>query len=197
MHARARSCSAPRAWWHEVESTTDCFKVNFGIKGTTWASGLSLALGDVLNGETDAREYCCGALAVTAAAKAHAATRFEQLKRQAIRHLEALTLEEVYLAGKAAAFEWAPHARSRAIVETAGGWALDAPELSPDPMELDPQLVGLIRKLVALKHRFGWGHLAVIAREEIRGDIGRVGLWNLLADLVDAGYLVRFTTDSA
>ncbi len=181
----------PRAWWHEVESITDCFAINIGVKGPTWANGFSAALGDLLSGEELAREYCYGALAHAPETKDHVVRRFEQLRARAIQHLQNLTLEEVYLAGKTAVWRWAPAASDRAIVQTASGWALDVPAISPEPLELDDVLLGLVRKLVRLKRPFDWGHLAVIATEEIRGEIGAVGLWNLLTDLVEAGYLVR------
>jgi len=181
----------PRAWWHEVESLTACFGVNFIMKGSTWALGLTQALCDVLHGDEAGREWCYGALAGSPELKARSAHQFEDMKRRAITELQKLTLEEVYLGGRNGRFVWTPEASERSLVETADGWALVAPGVSEEPLGLDGVLVGLLAKLVPLHHPFAWEHLAVLARDEIRGPIGAVGLWNVLADLAEAGYLQR------
>ncbi len=67
---------------------------------------------------------------------------------QAIEQLEAITLEEVYLAGRDGRWRWAASARERSIVETAAGWALAVPGVADEPLELDDAALGLMRKLM-------------------------------------------------
>ena len=140
-------------------------------------------------GDESAREFCYGALAHNESARAYAKERFEALRRRAIEQLEAITLEQVYLAGRDGRWQWPASARERSIVEASTGWALVVPGVADEPLELDEAVLVLMRKLVRLEHPFSWGQLAVIAGEEIRGTIGAVALWNLVADLTAAGYL--------
>src|SRR5258706_11547492 len=130
----------PRAWWHEVESLTPCFGVNFILKGPTWASGLTQALCDVLHGDEGGREYCYGTLAASRDVRAIAEQRFAAIKQRAAAALEQLTLEEVFLGGRNARFVWTGDANPRSLVETAEGWQLHTPALSDEPMPIAAEL---------------------------------------------------------
>jgi hypothetical protein len=180
----------PRSWWKEVVADTACFGINFVLKGTTWAGGLTTALADLLLGDEDARAFCFGSFTGVPALEQAAVRRFEAVRARAARVLADLTLDEVYFGGKAATFQWSAAAADRTIVDN----ALVVPGISADPMPLDGVLVTLLAKLVALREPFRWEHLVVLCHDEIRGDVGASGLWNVLADLAESGYLERLPT---
>src|SRR5262249_53649963 len=142
FEARAGSTMfVPRAWWHEVESLAPCFGVNFIIKNSTYGYAITDALCDLLHGDEDARDFCFGTLAGHDGMRARAEQRFEEVRARAIRILQELTPEEVYMGGRNARFVWTVPAERRSVVQTPDGWALAVPDVFEEPMPLDDALV--------------------------------------------------------
>lgn len=177
----------PRAYWHQVHATTDCFGVNLVIKGRTWAAAIAAALQYRLEAYEEMRGYVAGlGMAFTLAPIIEAMERqFPALKDTALRELHELTLEEVPLTEANTRLEWAPAAASRHLVERDGQWFLELPDMFEEPVEIDSELAPFVAQLVRLRCRFTWSQLI-----KIRGDLQPTNIRALVETMKDNGILV-------
>ncbi len=177
----------PRGHWHEVDSLTTTWSVNIVFKGITWAQALGAAIANQLHADPRFRDYVSG---VGYGARsplgegAQAEAQFAELKAAALEAVQELTRNEVALSLLASVYRWVPQATQRRVTETADGFFLDCPGLLDEPIELDPAMAPVVRRLVAIREQFSWPHALAVGRS-----LTATGLHNLLGDLVDVGLL--------
>jgi 50S ribosomal protein L16 3-hydroxylase len=191
LTARAGSVMfLPRGHWHETRSMSGTWGINLVIKGVTWAAALGSALLNRLHADPRFRAYCQSAVYAGRPPSPREAGQqrdfFERLRRAALQALSEVTAEEAALAMVGDWFQWAPQAAARRMVERQGQTCLEVPGLLEEPLELEGSLIPVLRKLVSLTRPFSWPQA-----QRLSSEVGSIGLYNLLRDLVDNGLLVR------
>ena len=177
----------PRACWHQVHATSDCFGINLVIKGRTWAAAIATALQYRLEAHEDMRGYVAGMALDNTPPSVIAAmeSQFPALVEIARRELAALTLEEVPLTEANIRLMWAPEADPRRLVERDDQWLLELPELFDEPVEIDDELVPFVTRLVALRYPFTWSQLIAL-----RGDLQPTHIRALIETMKDNDILM-------
>jgi Cupin-like domain len=192
LHARAGTVLfLPRAYWHQTHSLTNTWSLNVVIKGVTWATALGNALRGALHRHPQFRAYCEGVgYSGRMLSPSEVARNLElvgKLKEAAAAALADLAIDDLLLSYlNEEVYRWNPQAGTREVLQLESGWVLRVPGVLSDPLDLDDEVVPIMRRLAALRYPFTWAHARCIC-----SDMNAISLCNLLTDLEDLELLSR------
>jgi ribosomal protein L16 Arg81 hydroxylase len=171
----------PRGYWHEVQSLTDTWSINFIVRGLPWSDAIGSALAARLKRMPQFREYHRFS---TDSGHIESSSSFAQLQAEAIKALGEMNADEVTLSQLTVRYRWAETSSPRSVVVRDGRIEL---HLGADtPIEVEPALKPPLEKISGFQRSFSWHDALAVA-----GGIEPMGLYNLLEQLVEFGSLVK------
>jgi hypothetical protein len=175
----------PLGYWHHAEMSEDAFAVNVVLHPLRWVDAIGRAARRLLVGMPALRAPVFGALGVAPGPLRDSAAQSLRVAITAYqRALEDLQLDDVGLAGDRTTMRWVGKYDRRRLRRTSRGTALVFPAFTGDVVEIEADLVPLMRKLVKLRGPFGLQELKVLDPR-----LRLTSLLRLMLDLERMGYL--------
>ena len=175
----------PLGYWHHAEMSEDAFAVNLVLHPLRWVDAIGRAARRLLVGMPALRAPVFGALGVAPGPLRDSAAQSLRVAITAYqRALDDLQLDDIGLAGDRTTMRWVGKYDRRRLRRTSRGTALVFPAFTGDVVEIEADLVPLMRKLVKLRGPFGLQELKVLDPR-----LRLTSLLRLMLDLERMGYI--------
>ena len=175
----------PLGYWHHAEMSEEAFAVNVVFHPLRWVDAVGRAARRLLVGVPALRAPVFGALGVGPGPLRDSALQSMRVAIAAYqRALDDLQLDDIGLAGDRTTMRWVAKYDRRKLRQTSTGTVLVFPAFTGLAIEIDADLVPLMRRLVKLRGPFGLQELKVLAPR-----LRLSSLLQLMLDLERMGYV--------
>ena len=153
----------PLGYWHHAEMSEEAFAVNLVLHPLRWVDAVARAARRLLVGAPALRAPVFGALGVPPGPLRDSAAQSLRVAIAAYkRALDDLQLDDIGLAGDRTTMRWVGKYERRKLRKTSTGVALVFPAFTGHVVEIEADLVPLMRGLVKLRGPFGLQELKVL-----------------------------------
>jgi hypothetical protein len=153
----------PLGYWHHAEMSEEAFAVNLVLHPLRWVDAVGRAARRLLVGVPALRVPVFGALGVAPGPLRDSASQSLRVAIAAYkRALDDLQLDDIALAADRTTMRWAGKYERRRLRKTPTGAALIFPAFTGDVVDIEADLVPLMRRLVKLRAPFGLQELKVL-----------------------------------